>query len=240
MKNNKKELLKLTNSLKSLLASIKEEEKSMIESIKFASDGMSVPPYDIDGIHGGINNLEKLLSIPNESIEFLKKLIKIEKNFKNFPEFRSFIPAREIIYADIENNMDEMASKTDELRDRNHIIAYTKSAQMISDLKTLNNIFFLEVNNDYTRMRYHEYKSKALDIVNEARPELEMHRGFKQILVNLLIIITSLGAAPLINKAITGKFLFYKKTDSSEKLDNLVNAIDDKHLYFPGVVNRTE
>lgn len=237
MKNNKK---KLISALKSLLLSLQNEKAVMIESMKFAGEGMIVSSSAIGDVNHGISRLEKLLSIPNESIEFLKELIKVEKVFKNsesFPEFRSFIPAREIIYADIENNIDEMINKTNELRDRNHIIAYKKAAEMISELRTLNNVFFLGINNN--GMYYHEYKSKALDIIKEARPELGRHRGFKQILVNLLIIIASLGTAPLINKSITGNFLFYKKTDSSEKLDNLANAIDNKYIYFQGIVNRT-
>ncbi|RDH40119.1 MAG: hypothetical protein CFE62_005360 [Candidatus Aquirickettsiella gammari] len=70
------------------------------------------------------------------------------------------------------------------------------------------------------------HKEKSLDIINEERPELDKHRGYKQILGNLLILICTLGTVQLINKACTGNFLFFKKTDSSKLIDNVSNMIE--------------
>lgn len=63
------------------------------------------------------------------------------------------------------------------------------------------------------------------DSLQEERPELDKHRGYKQILGNLLILICTLGTGQLINKACTGNFLFFKTTDSSKQIDKINDAI---------------
>lgn len=77
MKNNKEKFIKLISALKSLLLSLQGEKEAMIESMKFAGEGMIVASSSIGEVNHDISCLEKLLSIPNESIEFLKELIKV-------------------------------------------------------------------------------------------------------------------------------------------------------------------
>ncbi len=67
------------------------------------------------------------------------------------------------------------------------------------------------------------------DLINTARPILEKHRTWSQVFANLALAIAGLGigyaVASLINKAVTGNFLFFK-TDSAQKLDKLQHCID--------------
>lgn len=66
--------------------------------------------------------------------------------------------------------------------------------------------------------------------IEKARPELETHRGWKEVLGNLALAVLGVGIvyaiAGLINKAATGNFLFFK-TDSEAKLDKLEEALKD-------------
>jgi hypothetical protein len=227
MKNYKKELKILTDSLKNLLDILKEEKKEAMESMQFSSEGMLVNYVDIGGINYSISCLKNLLSTPNESFNFLKELIKAEQVFKNvpyFPKFRHFVPDREIVYAEIDNQIDELGKKSHELKDD----AYSKATKLISSLRKLTTDLFVE-----QTIKYPEYKVRAIEIIETQREGLDTHVGFKEILANLLILIATLGTAQLVNKKVTGNLLFFTKTDSCEKLDTLIKTIEDREQYFP-------
>lgn len=72
------------------------------------------------------------------------------------------------------------------------------------------------------------FKQNCTQAIEIARPELEKHRGWKQVLGNLALAVVGVGVlyviAGLINKAVTGNFLFFK-TDSSNKIDKLEQLI---------------
>lgn len=88
----------------------------------------------------------------------------------------------------------------------------------------------------YTQLHFNQitteaFKQECLDDIKYARPELEKHRGWKQLLANLAFAIMGMGVfymiAGVINKAITGNFLFFK-TDSALKIDQLEQLIKSK------------
>lgn len=72
------------------------------------------------------------------------------------------------------------------------------------------------------------FKNNCTDAIQLARPELEQHRGWKQVLGNLALAIVGVGVlyviAGFINKAVTGNFLFFK-TDSANKIDQLEQSV---------------
>jgi hypothetical protein len=76
------------------------------------------------------------------------------------------------------------------------------------------------------------FKTHCLAAIEAARPELERHRGWKQLLGNLALAVLGVGVlyvmAGLINQAVTGKFLFFK-TDSAHKIDQLEQFV--KNVY---------
>ena len=72
------------------------------------------------------------------------------------------------------------------------------------------------------------FKKNCLEHIDIARPTLEKHRGWTQVLGNLGLFIAGLGVgylvAGLINLAMTKKFLFFE-TDSSNKLHQLADEV---------------
>lgn len=72
------------------------------------------------------------------------------------------------------------------------------------------------------------FQKRCTDAITSARPILEKHRGWKQILGNLALAVMGIGvlylAAGLINKALTENFLFFK-TDSANKIDQLEQSV---------------
>jgi len=72
------------------------------------------------------------------------------------------------------------------------------------------------------------FKDKCTRAIDSARPELEQHRGWKQVLGNLALAVIGLGvfyvAALIMNKATTGRYLFFK-TDSAQKVDQLEESL---------------
>lgn len=77
------------------------------------------------------------------------------------------------------------------------------------------------------------FKNKCTEAIEVARPKLEKHRGWKQVLGNLALAVVGVGVlyviAVLINKAVTGNFLFFK-TDSANKIDQLEQSISSVQI----------
>lgn len=70
-----------------------------------------------------------------------------------------------------------------------------------------------------------EYKTRALAIIDEAKPILKEHRGCKRILTNLAALISTLGIVFIFNKCVNNRFLFFPETKSSEQLTKLEHWI---------------
>lgn len=121
------------------------------------------------------------------------------------------------------SQLDEIKTKEQDLRNRGHIKAANIASNLHKKLADKHNEFIEGKINTQT------FKNSCTDAINTARPELEKHRGWKQVLGNLALAVVGLGAlyvvAGLINKAATGNFLFFK-TDSANKLDKLEQAIE--------------
>lgn len=80
-----------------------------------------------------------------------------------------------------------------------------------------------------TEQSYAQFKQHCTNLIEEAKEELETHRGFKQILGNIMLAILGAGVLYLIaagiHLAATGKFLFFK-TDSMNKIDAVEESIE--------------
>ncbi|WP_218813791.1 hypothetical protein [Rickettsiella endosymbiont of Dermanyssus gallinae] len=136
-------------------------------------------------------------------------------------------PEKTLIYTQINLQLDKLENKANNLRDRDHILAYCKANNIVLILRDLNRDYFID-----EKINYNTYKKKSFEIINQQRPELDKHRGYKQILGNLLIFIATLGAGQLVNKACNGNFLFsqrFFKTDSAKYIDKLSNMIEKPH-----------
>jgi hypothetical protein len=227
LNNEKTENIK--ESLAGLLNQLKWEKNKFNEVVEFAGGCFPLPFYfDIDSVNKGITTLEKLKFASIDDFNSVKKLREAElffleneglKKFK-FPVYKSHISSDFIKYVEIELQLDSLEKKADDLTHRGHTLAASEAKHMVTLLRCLNHMYFKE-----KRIGYYDYKSKALDIVNQARPELEQHRGYKEILGNLIFLISTLGAAFIVNKVVNGHFLFFQKTDSAKQLDAISQAL---------------
>ncbi|MCP0913707.1 MULTISPECIES: leucine-rich repeat domain-containing protein [Legionella] len=77
------------------------------------------------------------------------------------------------------------------------------------------------------------FRQTCQDAIDKATPELEKHRGLKEILTNLAIALVTLGVAFLVNYAITGRFFFHPATASQKILNKTCKTIEE--IDFPGL-----
>ncbi len=83
----------------------------------------------------------------------------------------------------------------------------------------------------YTANQVKQLRQDCVEAINTAKPVLKQHRGFKEIVVNLLIVVSTLGIGYLpvcaLNYCFTGHFFFRINTDSTDLLeaihDNIVS-----------------
>ena len=111
------------------------------------------------------------------------------------------------------------------LRDQGHESAAIKASTLYDTLS----INYQKYCRD--KLSKDDFRGICDEAMRTARPELEKHRGWKQLLGNLGLAIAGLGIgyviAGLINVAITGHFLLFRpKTDSLQKLELLEKSIE--------------
>lgn len=198
-----------------------------------ASNALHV--YDIDlctealsEIRHALRQFGKLHFVSVDDLDSVKRLIKMEQFFLNsinlnnfgFSNYKSFIHPALLAYAKIEVQLDTLEIKSNDLAFRGYQLAASEAKSVVFKIRDLNNWHFNE-----NKFDYYVYKAKAYQIINDSLPVLEQHRGYKNIVINLIVLILTAGTAFLIHKACTGHFLFFKKTDSAEQLDELKQTI---------------
>lgn len=170
--------------------------------------------------------IENFFSV--DDLSSVKKLRETEIFFSNnydlkkftFPQYASQIDFILLTYADVEIELDTFDEKAKELLRRGHKKAGTQASWVVFVVRELIKFDFQEVKNNNF-----DYKANALAVINEAKPELEKHRGCKKLLGNLLLLILTLGTAHIANKIVNKHFLFFRETDSSKKLKQLEHTI---------------
>ncbi|KTC83658.1 hypothetical protein [Legionella cincinnatiensis] len=119
--------------------------------------------------------------------------------------------------------LEVIEKKAAELRAANHIKAAETAEKLHEQLYKGSVQYF---NN---RINDKQFSILCHQAIEKARPELETHRGWKQILGNLALAIIGLGigyvAAGLINLAFTKHFLFFN-TDSGKKLNDMEKVVN--------------
>ena len=82
-----------------------------------------------------------------------------------------------------------------------------------------------------TPEHYEHFEKNCKEHINTARPVLDKHRGWSEFLVNLAIGVTTLGVGLLIKGAVNlannKNFLAVHQTDSSKKLDEIEDSIQN-------------
>lgn len=228
---------------------VKESLAVFLSSLKNAKSGMeklslhtAFPLFgeiyavfkEIKNLKEGIIILEEMQFKSVDDFVSVKKLREAELSFsKNdfledfqFPDYQSQIDSELLMHVEIELQLDAFDRKAIDLLHRGYKSAGEEASWVVFNLRNLNQWFFKE-----KRMDYENYKSSALVVINNSRSELEKHRGCKQLLGNLILLILTVGTAFIINKAVNGHFLFFQKTDSAKQLDGMSQAlVAAKHL----------
>ncbi|BBB15772.1 uncharacterized protein RVIR1_13250 [Candidatus Rickettsiella viridis] len=113
--------------------------------------------------------------------------------------------------------------KADELEKRGYHQAAVCAETLYTKIKNSAEDF------DKKKISTQTFREQCFQAIQTAKPELEKHRGWKQVLGNLALAILGLGifyvAAGLIHKGISGKFLFFNNTNSAKKLATLDKTI---------------
>ncbi len=112
------------------------------------------------------------------------------------------------------------------LQDSPYKWAAVEAMELCLALKEEADNYFLH---EKTQKTYYTFKDSCLKKLYYAKPELEKHRGMKQILGNILLAIVGLGvgylAACAVNRVITGNFLFFNETSSANKINKLERSL---------------
>ena len=168
--------------------------------------------YSVDGITKSMNTLNVVK--PN----LLRDLTILPERIFTFQFYDKFDEA-----------MQHLFSKLEEWETLNNPGKYDKAYKTTSTLiETLADLY-KSASDKQTSLT--QFKEGCINAINTARPELEKHRGMKQILGNLALAIAGLGvfyvAAGLINMLATGgkNFLFFK-TNSGKHLEHLEAEIN--------------
>ncbi len=212
----------IEKSLAQLLRQLKEAKR------KEASRGFYALRGDMEILNDGIQALENILFASVDDFTSVKELIEIEQLFTQtyllkrfyFPDYRPHINPALLNYAEIEVQLETLEMKALDLDHRGHKSAATEVKSVVLELRYLNQWYFSE-----KKIDYEDYKARAFKVINESRPELEKHRGYKQILGNLCLLILTAALIFLINKACTGKFLFFNLTESAKQLNDWVKRL---------------
>ncbi len=173
-----------------------------------------------------INSVRKLKEAEAffSNAHYASKHFKCTENFK-FSYCTSKIDPYFLVYADIEIQLDALFDKANDLFRKEFNSEGNKLHELIFDFKKINYAYFKT--NEIT---YEDYKFRALSIIDEARQIIKQNRGYKALLGNILVLILTLGTALIINKAISGHFLFFQKVNNSEQLDKLNQTLSQLSL----------
>ncbi|TLY47041.1 MAG: hypothetical protein E6K54_07310 [Gammaproteobacteria bacterium] len=157
----------------------------------------------------------------------IKKLRQTELFFKNpvlkefaFFSYKSQIDSNLLDYVNIEIKLDKLSKKADDLYRRGYHVEGIIANGVENDIRNLNRWHF-----EKKLIDPNDYKTRALAIIDKARPTLEQHRGCKRILINLIALISTLGFAFIVNKGVNNRFLFCPETKSSEQLTKLEHSV---------------
>ena len=165
-----------------------------------------------------------------DDLNSVKRLRQAELFFLNnyelriftFPSYASQIAPLLIDCANLEIAIDAFDNKAKDLLKRGHETAAINADWIVFVIRLLIKV---SIKNKDTKINNFNYKDYALGEILKARPILEQHRGWKKIIANLILLITTLGTAHICNKIFNNHYLFFRETDSAKQLKQLEHKI---------------
>ncbi|KTD32360.1 effector protein B, substrate of the Dot/Icm secretion system [Legionella moravica] len=190
------------NDLLPTLISIGHEQSPLSEDISGQVSIIKEVPNTVINNELLKNIVQKELINNKKEIEFPLKLEKKQKEF--------------------DTQLSIISKKATKLRNYGHITAADKADQLYTNLTKLSQTYFPNP----TEEAYVTFKNQTKDKIKNAHKILDKHRGWNRVLGNIGLAILGFGilylAAVVINRNV-----FFNKTDSTEKLDNLEKLIDN-------------
>lgn len=175
-------------------------------------------PYS-PGLYGNnVKNNHKLVALDEKDneMDIFSIKVKVNKNIACSTSEGIFL-----------SRLKEIKKKGEELK-----VKYFEAADKAATLHDNLALYF----NDYkaNKMSLEAFKANSKQVIEEVRPVLEKHRGWKEFLGNVALFIGMLGAGFIITGLVTlaktgGKqFLFYKfETESGKKVNMLEDALNN-------------
>lgn len=150
------------------------------------------------------------------------KSVLIDDKTINMDEFRN--NQRLLLKVKTVNSLEpqllSIEKKAKELSDRKFERGYNAANSLHKNLVRLMNQYSQD------KMDDQDFKKESLDAIVTARPVLEQHRGWKEVLSNIVYCILGLGFGYLAVCLYKGS-IFKFKTDSANKLDDLQHGIEN-------------
>lgn len=231
--DNNKKTEAIKKSLGELLIKLECRKQIIATSNAYIYIDDKIAPYDPRDKLELLNRATSLLSNLTRQFDSVddfnsvKKLRQTELFFKNpglkdfsFLNYKSQIDPNLIDHVNIEIRLDKISKKAKSLDQRGYPSESIIAKDVVTELKKLNHWYFEEKSIDPN-----DYKTRALAIIDEAKPILKEHRGCKRILANLAALISTLGIAFIVNKCVNNRFLFFPETKSSKQFTKLEHLI---------------
>lgn len=118
--------------------------------------------------------------------------------------------------------LSKLKTKARSLLKNGHNDAFKSAMNIRRTLEVAFKIFQMDKDHD-------KFKTVCTNVIINERPQLDKHRGWSQLLINLTILIITLGIGLLIKGAINlsqhKSFFFVHKTDSSKIVDQIQSKL---------------
>jgi hypothetical protein len=153
------------------------------------------------------------------------------EHYRFIPKFYDDAPARDFyqVLTDLHLRASELTGR---IRFERKVAAAAGAATQLHF--ELNKVAILYYNEK--KLSSEEFVAACMSQINKVRPELEKHRGWKQILGNIALAVIGLGIGYLIagaiNKKVTGNFLFFR-TASALALDEVEEVVQANTSMHP-------
>lgn len=178
--------------------------------------------------HFFIQEIDKsILKAGQNKAEEIREL----KFYRNLLLSRAFDDALGRFRIKLETLKKKATDKFGRTKNNNYAYAYNEAADLYGNLESLSFDYFNKhATKESTAEEWDKFRKDCITKINKAKPVLEKHRGFSEILHNLLFYVVStitFGVAPGLHKYLSGEARFFKppKTDSAQELEILEKSI---------------
>lgn len=192
-----------------------------LQRVKYSIKGLS---QAVEAVTADMNLLQQLafssVSRVTDVIALTNTIqsLQLSESVSRVQSALSLVPARDRYLAQIEYSERVLNAKAQQFLRRGFKEESRVAERLAADLHHHRIACF-----EQRKMTVTEFKMKMLEKINQAKPILSQHRGWKRVLANLVLAIVGFGIGYLVaatcNKIVTNRFLFFARTDARQCLD---------------------